>query len=136
MTAQDGFVGALCVWREARNSPEGMQAVAWVLVNRLATGRWGTTMLDVATARLQFSSMTDLGDFETILWPNSHCSPGDLAAWATALDCMAIATVGAVPDPTSGATFYFAESIAKPSWADSMMLTATIGGQEFYREAA
>jgi spore germination cell wall hydrolase CwlJ-like protein len=42
---------------------------------------------------------------------------------------------GASQDPTNGSTFYFAESIAKPSWANGMLLTATIGGQEFYKEA-
>ena len=137
MSQQDSYLWSLCTWREARNSQAGMLAVAWVMWNRLQSGKWGKTMTDVVTARLQFSSMTALGDPMTILWPNSHLSPGDAAAWQYAVLCPdLVATAGQSQDPTNGSTFYFANSIAKPSWADSMTLTATIGDQEFYREAS
>lgn len=136
MNAQDKYLWSLCVWREARNSQAGMLAVAWVMWNRLQGGKWGTTMTDVVTARLQFSSMTALGDPETILWPNSKCTPGDLAAWEYALTCPdLVGTAGQSQDPTNGAQYYFANSIEKPSWAANMTLIATIGNQQFYREA-
>lgn len=134
MTDQDTYLWSLCIWREARNSQVGMLAVAWVMWNRLQTKRWGETMTDVVTDRLQFSSMTALGDPETVLWPNSHCTPGDLAAWQYAQSCPdLVGTAGQSQDPTNGSTFYFANSIAKPSWADTMALMATIGDQQFYR---
>jgi spore germination cell wall hydrolase CwlJ-like protein len=137
MNTQDTYLWSLCIWREARNSQAGMLAVAWVLWNRLQAGKWGKTMTDVVTERLQFSSMTALGDPETVVWPNSHQSPGDLAAWQYALSCPALVIgSGQSQDPTSGACFYFAESISKPAWAESMLLTVTIGGQEFYRSVA
>src|SRR6185437_2021850 len=128
------FMWALCIWREARGTGrEGMLAVGWVMMNRLATKRWGLTMLDVVTARLQFSSMTAPGDSQTIIWPNTHCSPADLAAWRVAQDVVDL-VIGApsANDPTKGATFYFADTIDKPEWADSMRLVATIGNQEFF----
>ena len=137
MNLQDRYLWALCIWREARNSQAGMLAVAWVLMNRLHSKRWGLTMTDVATARLQFSSMTALGDPQTIVWANSRQSPGDLVAWQYAQSCPdLVIAAGQSQDPTSGALFYFAESISKPEWAESMLLTATIGNQQFYREVA
>ena len=136
MTNQDKFMYALCIWREAKNSTPGMLAVAWVMMNRLASRRWGLTMTDVVTARLQFSSMTALGDPMTVSWPNSSTNPADLAAWQYAQGCPDL-VIGASAslDPTAGALYYFAENITKPDWADGMLLTTTIGGQEFYKLA-
>ena len=134
MNSFDLFVYALCVWREARNSHEGMVAVAWVIKNRLLTGKWGATIADVVEDKLQFSSMTALGDPGTVIWPNTFTSKADMTAWKDALQiCQQVATAGQAEDITNGSTYYFAESIPKPSWADAMTLVATIGGQQFYR---
>ena len=50
-------VEALCkmAWGEARGCGErGIEAVMWVAMNRLDTGRWGDTVLKVVSARAQF----------------------------------------------------------------------------------
>lgn len=134
MTEQDKYLWSLCIFREARNSQPGMLAVAWVMFNRLQTGKWGKTMTDVVTAHLQFSSITALGDPQTVVWPNSRLAPGDASAWQYAVLLPdLVGTAGQSQDPTSGACYYFADSISKPVWAASMLLTATIGNQEFFR---
>ena len=112
----------------------GMLAVAWVMLNRLNLKAWGPTMTDVVTTKLQFSSMTALGDPETIVYPNSHISPPDGIAWQQAQH--AVSTVfssDAQADPTHGATNYYSKTIAPPYWTASMTETLTVGNTVFYR---
>lgn len=140
MSVNDMYVWALCVWREARGDGHAaMLAVAWVMMNRLRDSkhRWGSTMHDVVEDRLQFSSMTALGDPETVLWPSRERAPADLEAFADAeIICMGLAGSSPGADPTGGAKWYFSKNIEKPHWANAMILSTTVGSQEFYTEAA
>lgn len=135
MSAEDTFLWALCVWREARSlGMAGMTAVAWVMLNRLNSKAWGSTMTDVVTARLQFSSMTALGDPETVVWPNSHLSPPDAEAWQQAQQAVLMVTISTPQnDPTKGGTNYYSQTIAPPDWAANMTETLQVGNTVFYR---
>ena len=135
MSEQDKFLWALCVWREARSlGSAGMLAVAWVMLNRLNSKAWGASMSNVVTARLQFSSMTALGDPETVVWPNNHISPPDAAAWHQAQEaCSTVFCSEPQADPTKGATNYYSKTIAPPSWTATMIETLTVGNTIFYR---
>lgn len=56
-TPDDEDVDALCkmAWGEARGCGEkGIEAVMWVAMNRLDTGRWGDSVLSVVSAPSQF----------------------------------------------------------------------------------
>jgi hypothetical protein len=39
------------------------------------------------------------------------------------------------PDPTGGAKFYYAKTIAEPEWAKTMVSCGEFGNQFFFREA-
>lgn len=126
----DSFLLALCVWREARGEPQlGWIAVAWVIKNRMTMRK--QTLYKVVTARLQFSSMTAPKDPELSLWPDEHD--------ATWISIQAEATGvmhGIIPDPTGGASSYYANYIAfPPSWNLSLLQqTAKIGKHIFFKE--
>ena len=135
MNTQELFIWALCVWREAMGEGfAGMLGVAWVMENRLNSGRWGKTMHDVIEDPLQFSSMTAKGDPMTVKWPNSRCEAADLAAWQEAQRAVsAVISAGPSQDPTNGAEYYFNPEVVKPDWAAKLQLVATIGHHEFLR---
>lgn len=120
------IMSALCLWREARGEEyRGKVAIWWVLKNRLASGRWGRTLPRIVTAPWQFSSF-NRDDPNSVKFP----MPEDVT-WQECLDVVC----SEEPDPTNGAQFYFASSIAaRPSWARKMTLAGIIGRHEFYRE--
>lgn len=128
MTIQDQVIGALTMWRENRGGgTQGMQSVLNVLMNRAQ--KRGTDVYAEAVRRLQFSSMTDEGDPNLILYPTD----GD-AEWQEALALTAQAAAGTLADITGGATHYYATSMTTPpSWAASMQQTCVIENQIFFR---
>lgn len=123
-------VGALCAWREDRSGGcNGMQAVLNVLWNRATLRR--SSMYAEATRPLQFSAMTAPSDPELNLWP----SPGD-ELFSDALELAVKAQAGALEDITNGAVSYYAKSMAVPPyWAATMIRTASIGGQIYFKLA-
>src|SRR6202012_2771962 len=105
MAAEDPFLMALCIWREARGEPQlGWIAVGWVIKNRAAQRK--QTVYKVVTARLQFSSMTAPKDPELSLWPDEADATW-IAIQAEASGILA----GVIPDPTGGAIGYYASTI-------------------------
>jgi N-acetylmuramoyl-L-alanine amidase len=130
MTDFSSEVAARTIYGEARGEGEaGMRAVAHVLVNRLKLGKWGNNLALVCLAPYQFSSwnftdpnrklMLALADNDTLL----------VAIRSYLADALA-----GDPDPTNGATFYFANSIPAPAWAAGATQTVQIGHQLFYRD--
>jgi hypothetical protein len=106
MTPQDQIIGALCAFREARGGAQpGMTSVLNVLANRAA--KKGTDVYTEATARLQFSSMTVLGDPETIVF-GRQANVADWQAWVTVLGLAQTMAEGNLADITNGSTLYFA----------------------------
>lgn len=126
----DSFLLALCVWREARGEPQlGWIAVAWVIKNRMI--RRKQTAYKVITARLQFSSMTAPKDPELGFWPMENDS-----IWISIqAECMGVMH-GIIPDPTNGATSYYASYISfPPDWnMTELVQTAKIGRHLFFKE--
>jgi hypothetical protein len=65
LTLSDEALLALTIWAESRNQPlEGQIAVGQVILNRLKTGRWGTTLRRVILARAQFSCWASNGGLQ------------------------------------------------------------------------
>jgi spore germination cell wall hydrolase CwlJ-like protein len=125
----DLWVPARTIYGEARGegSP-GMEAVAHVLVNRVADGEWGKSLNSVCLWPYQFScwlpganlqSMVSVDDNDSLL---SQCRNALILAMTS------------THDPVSGATFYFADYITPPPWAGSMDFVTKIGHHLFYRK--
>lgn len=127
----DQFILALTIWREARGeSTEGRRAVLHVILNR-ARSKWGgaQSIPEVCLARLQFSSMTAVGDPMTVQFPLIK----DTANWHAWADIAAIVSNDPGSDPTGGANHYYAVSMAAPNWADPSKFTVQIGNHKFYK---
>lgn len=110
-----------------------MQSVFNVLMNRAA--RRGSDVYTEAVRKWQFSSMTDPGDPNLVLYPTAID-----AQWAAALTLASQAAAGSLEDLTGGATSYYAPAGMPngqvPGWAASMTQTVTIAGQIFFKESA
>jgi N-acetylmuramoyl-L-alanine amidase len=126
----DEHIGACTLYGEARGEPEvGQQAVAHVLWNRLASGRWGTTLHQVCQAHAQFSC-----------WLHSDPNYEKLVALTddnpTLIELLGVLNQAQTDsDFTQGAMYYFADSMTEmPSWAKNMAFTGHFGHQRFYRE--
>ena len=123
---------ALCIYREARGEgTEGQIAVACVIRNRVRRNM--TSYYSEIVKPWQFSSITAKGDPQLSVWPNILDT-----TWKQCQDIAAEVANGTVPDPTGGATLYYADSIPFPaSWNRSKVAeTVKIGHQTFFREVA
>jgi hypothetical protein len=97
----------------------GKAAVAYVILNRKRSGRWGRRISDVVTSAWQFEPwMTRKSEIEGL----SRTDPRYLKAAEIADAVLA----GRIPDPTEGATHFLNPVIVRerqggslPSWADS-----------------
>jgi N-acetylmuramoyl-L-alanine amidase len=115
---------------EARGEPEeGQRAIAHVLLNRLRDGRWGKTLATVCLARLQFSCWNASDPNREIIAAISDDDPivqrlrGVLQSAKTE------------PDPTNGATHYFATSMIKPpKWSIGATFCGQSGRHRFYKD--
>lgn len=134
MTTWDDGVALRTLYGECRGSDNaGQRAVAHVLLNRLATRRWGKTLAQVclyesSRGTHQFSCwnhddpnwklMTSLSDFDP-----------ELLVMAAVLSA-----ARQEPDFTQGASHYFAKSMPKaPIWTLGATFVGEWGGQKFYR---
>lgn len=128
----DEFMGALCLFREARGASMPAKAAIWqVIQNRAndAAKRWPRTIHDVITQPYQFSSFL-ASDPNVTVWPTER-HPLDWSAW---LDCCAAVNTPLGGD-TVGATNYesLPDGAPKPAWCAKMTLVETIGPFRFYR---
>lgn len=111
------------IYWEARGEPPlGQIAVAWVTLNRVKSPRWPDHVCDVVTQPHQFS------------WTSSPSTPSDEEAYEQAVLIAASVLAGQIPDPTGGATHYYAHNYAHPRWASKLTPTAVIGGHTFMKE--
>jgi len=105
------------VFEAAEESDEGKAAVAYVILNRKRSGRWGDNIKDVVTRPWQFEPwMTRRREMEKL-------GPDDARYQAAARIADAVLT-GEMPDPTAGATHFLNPTIVRqrrggslPSWA-------------------
>lgn len=131
-TAFDMQVAARTLAQEARGEPiDGQTAVAWVLKNRLATGRWGKSLASVCLWRAQFSGWYSPND------PNFSyaCNLPDNDPTLSHMMSVMQAAMDGDTDPTGGAIFYFANSMpTPPTWAATMRFCGQFGHQQFYSD--
>lgn len=126
----------ICVWREARGDSAAWAAVTWVILNRAHRIIQSNPLVPldeaiqhVVTAHAAFSSMTILGDPNTIQWPLP--SP----VWNSIANAVDDVLDGHTPDPTDSATFYFSAPLteAPASWG-AVTKTAQFGSIQTFKE--
>lgn len=121
---------ALNVYHEARSEPlQGQAAVAHVVLNRVASGRWPDDVCSVVEQgyekgrfKCQFSWYCD----------GKPDEPTEILAWAKSVLVANQVLTGVVPDVTNGATHYHARYV-NPYWSASLSKTVTYGSHLFYR---
>lgn len=128
----DMDVAARTLCQEVRGEPlEGQDAVAHVLKNRVASGRWGKTLASVCLWRGQFSGWYVPSD------PNFAYACSLSESDPTLIHMLSVmqAALNRADDPTGGATHYVNLSSVPqpPAWVDGATLTTKIGHHTFYR---
>ena len=121
---------ALNVYHEARSEPlQGQAAVAHVVLNRVASGRWPDDVCSVVQQgyekgrfKCQFTWYCD----------GKPDEPTEILAWAKSVLVANQVLTGVVPDVTNGATHYHARYV-NPYWSASLSNTVTYGSHLFYR---
>ena len=134
---------ALTVWAESRGEPvEGQIAVANVIKNRVALGRWGGSFEAVCRAPMQFSCWnegTDANHQALLALANlvtSGHEPVD-PRFAQARWIAAGIASGALLDNVRGATYYHVRTMNPfPRWALGQIPCASLGAHLFYRGIA
>jgi spore germination cell wall hydrolase CwlJ-like protein len=115
---------ATAVYFEARGeSVEGQMAVARVVMNRAASGRYPGSWCDVVKQPAQFSFVRH-GEF-----PVADTAS---AAWARAEGVARLAIANVVPSVDSDVLWYHATYVA-PSWGHHLNVSQKIGAHIFYR---
>lgn len=132
MTQFDIEIAARTLCQEVRGEPpEGQDAVAHTLKNRLASGRWGKTLASVCLWRGQFSGWYVPSD------PNFAyaCALPDDDHTLDHMKSVMNAALAATLDPTNGATHYvnLAAVIQAPAWIQGAMHTGKFGHHDFYK---
>jgi spore germination cell wall hydrolase CwlJ-like protein len=115
---------ATAVYFEARGeSLEGQLAVAHVVMNRAASGRYATDWCGVVKQPAQFSFVRH-GEFPSI---DTNCD-----AWRKAEAVAELAAANIVPSVGPDVLWYHADYVA-PSWRRSLQEVEQIGAHIFYR---
>lgn len=134
MIERDRWWMTATVWMEAQGEPPlGKLAVAYVLLNRLRTGRWGTRVGEVCLAPKQFSCWNhDSPTRKRLARVDERTGP-----WLACERAVVSALGDSEPDPTGGALHYYNPSVVAPSWdADKSKPRVTIGAHVFVRNVA
>lgn len=129
-------VAARTLCQEARGEPlDGQTAVAWVIKNRLASGRWGNSLASVCLWRAQFSGWYSPRGTPPTADPNFAyaCDLPDNDQTLSHMQSVLQTVMESQSDPTSGAMFYYSTTIAAPAWVDESQFCAEFGKQRFYR---
>ena len=115
---------ATAVYFEARGeSLEGQLAVARVVMNRAASGRYATDWCGVVKQPAQFSFVRH-GQFPAIAAAS--------AAWAKAEAVARLAVANVVPSVDTSVLWYHADYVA-PKWGHQLNVVEKIGAHIFYR---
>jgi spore germination cell wall hydrolase CwlJ-like protein len=119
---------ARTIWGEARGEGKrGMEAVAAVIMNRVASPRFPDTVEGVCKAPWQFSTW-NAGDPNL---PRVLSVTASDRNFAIALGIARRALTGKLKDPTGGALHYYANWIEPPNWARGAKVSARIGKHIF-----
>lgn len=117
---------AVAVYHEARGETlEGQIAVARVIMNRAASGKYPTSWCGVVKQPWQFSFVN----------PKTGYMPGvnaDSDSWRKAQGVTRLAMANAVPTLSTDVLWYHANYVA-PSWGRRLTRVSQIGAHIFYR---
>ena len=117
---------AVAVYHEARGETvEGQLAVARVIMNRAASGKYPPSWCSVVKQPWQFSFVN----------PHTGEMPGVdtySAAWARAQGVTRLAIANVVPSLSNDVLWYHANYVA-PSWGRRLNMATRIGAHIFYR---
>ncbi|RJX81247.1 cell wall hydrolase [Pseudomonas sp. LS-2] len=136
VTEKDRDVLARTLWGEARGEGlSGMVAVAWSIRNRVEDGKdrswWGEGYTGVCQKPYQFSCWNKGDPNQPFLSGARQIPFRELAQCRLAADMV---IDGKVPDPTSGATHYYAASmLTAPIWTVGAKKTLTLGNHIFFK---
>jgi len=115
---------AVAVYHEARGeSLEGQLAVARVIMNRAASGRYPSTWCQVVKQPWQFSFVRNYQ------FPRTDTSS---AAWQKAVGVTRLAMANAYPSLSNDVLWYHADYVS-PSWGRRLSRVDKIGTHIFYR---
>lgn len=118
------------IYYEAGNEPEeGQRAVAQVILNRLASGRWPDSVCGVV---YQGTERSDRLCQFTFSCDGSMARLPASAAWVRARGVAWRALSGEVFAPAGLATFYHTLAV-RPPWAERVRPVAIVGAHIFYR---
>ena len=137
ITEKDRDILARTLWGEARGeSLAGQIAVAWTIRNRVNDGKdkswWGEGYAGVCKKPYQFSCWNRNDPNYAYL---SGAKPIPFREFAQAQIAADQVMAGKVPDPTGGATHYYATTMPKaPVWAAKAKQTLKLGGHVFFKE--
>jgi len=142
VTAPERIVLALTIFGEARGEPiDGQLAVASVIGNRVADGRWGRSYTAVCLAPYQFSCWNTSDPNKALLDSlAAQCVDPSQAATLRANTvlqrCLWIADgllAGVVPSTVRHATHYYATTLRDtPRWAKVGTLVGRVGNHVFF----
>jgi spore germination cell wall hydrolase CwlJ-like protein len=133
----DIAVLARTLWGEARGeSSAGMEAVGWTIRNRVFDGRknswWGEGYAGVCQKPWQFSCWNANDPNSPYLKGAKSIPAGE---YKKALAAAMAVVNGSVPDPTNGATHYYATTMPKPpAWVKGAKQTLKLGGHIFFKD--
>jgi len=118
-----GICLATAVYFESRGEPvEGQLAVADVVINRAASGRYPSDWCSVVKQKAQFSFVRN-GQFPGIY---------DVAAWHTAVGVARTAILNLAREVPNDVMWYHADYVA-PNWRHGLQEVEQIGAHIFYR---
>lgn len=127
---------ARTLWGEARGeSQAGMEAVAWTIRNRVDDGKvkswWGEGYAGVCQKPYQFSCW-NANDVNSPYLRGAKPIPA--GEYKKALAAATAVVNGTVPDPTRGATHYYATTMPKPpAWIKGATQTLRLGQHVFFK---
>lgn len=122
---------ARTMYGEARGEgPEGMAAVAAVIMNRKEQGGWfGSDLMAVIFKPWQFSAWNENDPNRNKI---ANLMPGQgNQTFDLAYEIAGQALQGTLPDRTGGATHYHTNAVS-PNWASRLVRTTSIGNHIFY----
>lgn len=137
VTEKDRDILARTLWGEARGEElTGQIAVAWTIRNRVFDGTakswWGEGYAGVCLKAWQFSCWNKNDPNYAYLSGAKPIPFRELAQAKIAADHV---IAGTAPDPTNGATHYYATTMAKPpTWAKSAKQTLKLGHHVFFKD--
>lgn len=134
---KDRDILARTLWGEARGEGlDGQVAVAWTIRNRVFDGNdkswWGEGYAGVCLKPWQFSCWNQNDPNHAYL---CGAKPIPAAQFAQAQRAADQVMSGSVPDPTGGATHYYATTMPKaPAWAAKAKQTLRLGHHVFFKD--